>query len=299
MLRFPATFGHNAFAFNQHLNPDGTTNTALVNDTVVLDERRINPSYRDLRDPLHMAQGGQLGRVHKGMTLITLRGRIQAPNATQQRSLGDRERALKAAFDPYQCYRDSPSTDGAYAFDFTEETTDTVTYAGGLILARYYCRPTSQPVTDEGLLNGTSRPFSLALIAGDPRMYEQGEQTLVLSPGTPSGAVVNRGTTQAAIKATILMSGAGNAAFTITRGGVAFILNLAGLVNGDSVVVIMETCGPYGEGKTVKLNGVNAFSRKTSTPSTWLDAPVGSTTFTISNTTNVTSCTLAWRSSRA
>lgn len=299
MLRFPATYGHNSFAFNEHLAADGSSILAKFNDAVILDDRQIDPSYRDLRDPLHLAQGGQLGRIHKGMTLITLRGRIQVPDATQQRTLGDRERAMKAAFDPYLCYRDSPLTDGAYAFDFTDETTDTATYTNGRLLQRYYCRPTSQPRFDENLLMGTSRPFTVALLAGDPRAYEQTEQTLVLTPASASGSVVNRGTTPGPVKLTIVMAGAGSATFTLTRGGVAFILNLSGLSAGNTVVVLMETSGPYGPGKTVTLGGVNAFSRKVSGPSTWLDAPVGSSTFAITNTTNVTSCTVGWYSARA
>jgi hypothetical protein len=300
MLRFPASFAHGAYAFNQHLNTDGSIKQdGSVNDAVLLDWRRIQPTYRDLRDPLHLAQGGQLGRVHKGMTLISLRGRIEVPDASQQRSLGDRERALKAAFDPYLCYRDSPLTDGAYAFDFTEETADTVTYANGRMLSRYYCRPTAQPSLEELVRDGASRPFSLALIAGDPRMYEQTEQTLVLTPGSPSGNVVNRGTTPAPLKMTIVMTGAGNAGFAITRGGVSFGLNLAGISGSNTFVVIMETCGPYGAGRTVTMNGVNAFSRKNSGPSTWLDAPVGSSNFSINDSTGITSITLAWYSARA
>ena len=305
MLRFPATFGHNAFAFNQHLAADGSSDPALVQDTVVLDWRRIQPTYRDLRDPLHLAQGGQLGRVHKGMTLISLRGRIEVPDASQQQSLGDRERALKAAFDPYLCYRDSPSTDGAYALDFTEETTDTATYANGRMLARYYCRPTAQPSLEESLREGASRPFSLALIAGDPRMYEQTEQTLVLTPGSPTNNVVNRGTTPAPLKATIVMTGAGagSATFTIRRTGapnVDFVLNLSGLsVAPHTITVYMETCGPYGVGRRIIVDITPLFSIKVSAPSTWLDAPVGSTSFSILNTANIASCTLAWFSARA
>lgn len=305
MLRYPVTFGHSApsgggtFTFNEHLSAVGDPSPTAVQNTVVLDGRQIDTAYRDLRDPLHLAQGGQLGRVHKGMKIISLRGRILVPDSAQQSRLSDRERDMMAAFDPYLCYRDSPSTDGAYALDFQEDTGDTFTYAGGRMPLRYYCRPTSEPRLDENLINGASRAFSLALIAGDPRLYEQTQQTLVLTPGAPTGNVTNRGTTAAPLKVTILMAGAGNVAFTITRAGVAFILDLTGLANGNSVVVIHETSGPFGEGKTVKVGGVNAFSRKTSTPSTWLDAPVGTTSFTITNTTNVTSATLAWYSARA
>lgn len=299
MLRFPATFGHNSFAFNEHLDAAGAVVLANVHATVTIDEREVNTGFRDLRDPYHLTTGGALGRSHKNFTSIRLGGRIQAPDASQAASLSDKERALLAAFDPALCYRDSPTTEGAYAFDFTERTTDTTTYPTGLIALRYYCRPAEKPRIREATAEFGSKPYALSLIAGDPRCYEQTEQTLSLTPAAASGNVVNRGTVPAPLRATITMAGAGNAAFTITRAGVAFILNLAGMVASDVVVVTFETCGPYGEGKIITKNGTRNFALKTSSPSTWLDVPVGTTSFAISNHTNVTSCVLAWRSARA
>jgi hypothetical protein len=151
----------------------------------------------------------------------------------------------------------------------------------------------------EDLSDRSARKFAMSLIAADPRQFEQTEQTLSLTPASTPGDVVNRGTVPAPMKATITMSGAGHVLFTITRSGVAFILDLSGTVNGDVVVVIFETSGPYGRGKLITKNGVESFALKASSPSTWLDAPVGTTSFAISNHTNVTSCVLAWRSARA
>lgn len=298
MRAFPATFGHNTFAFNAHLNADGTPNRANVQNTVTIDRRQTSPMFREGRDAYHLTTGGALGRAHKGFNLIRLNGRILAPDTTQQASLSDKERAMRAAFDPDLCYRDSPTTDGAYALDFAEWTTDTATYAGGKLPLRIYCRPMGQPDMVEELGQNVIR-YAIGLVAADPRVYEQTEQTLVLTPGSPSGNVVNRGNVPAPLKATILMAGAGNAAFTITRGGVSFVLNLTTAGAGQSIVVVMETCGPYGAGRKITKAGADAFSLKTSSPSTWLDAPVGTTNFTISNTANVTSCTLAWYSARA
>jgi hypothetical protein len=299
VLQARCTFGHNSFVLNEHFDAAGVVDRSKVNDTVVIDEREIDTGFRDLRDPYHLTTGGALGRVHKNFTTVKLSGRILVPNASPFTTMGDRERAMLAAFDPALCYRDSPTTEGAYAFDFAEPTTDTATYPTGLISMRYYARPAARPKVTEQLNDGTYRKFALGLIAADPRAYEQTEQTLVLSPGTASGNVVNRGTVPSALKATIVMAGAGSATFTITRSGVAFILNLSTMVNTDTVVVLFETSGPYGTGKLITKNGASAFSLKTSAPSTWLDAPVGTTSFAISNTTNVTSCTLAWRSARA
>jgi hypothetical protein len=299
MLQARASYGHNGFVFGEHYDAAGVVDYTKVNDTVVIDEREIDTGFRDLRDPYHLTTGGALGRVHKNFTTIRMSGRILVPDASQQASLSDRERALLAAFDPALCYRDSPTTEGAYSFDFAERTLDTTTYPTGLISLRYYARPVARPRTDETLKDRTVRAFACGLIAPDPRCYEQTEQTLSLTPGAPSGNVVNRGTVPAPLKATITMSGAGHASFTITRSGVAFILNLSTMVNLDVVVVLFETSGPYGLGKRITKNGASAFGLKTSSPSTWLDAPVGTTSFAITNTTNVTSCVLAWHSARA
>jgi hypothetical protein len=296
VLLYPVTFGHNSYAFNAHLNADGTPNEANVLATSVLDEMLENAAYRDLRDPYHLTQGGQLGRVHKGMRVIQLVGRLQVPDLTQEASLSDAGRLLRAAFDPYICYKDSPSTDGAYQLQFQEPTLDTATYATGRILLQYWARPVQQPFLAEKLDDAGIRAFRIALVAADPRVYEQSAQSLST---LTSGSVVNRGNTAAPLKATITMTGAGNAAFTINRGGVSFILNLSTMVNLDVVVVVFETCAPYGRGRYITKNGVENATLKTSAASTWLDAPVGSTTFTISNTGGVGSCVLAWYSARA
>lgn len=299
MLLYPASFAHGSFAFGAHLNADGTPNIVNAQNTVVIDEREIDTAFRDLRDPYHLTRGGALGRIHKGFGLVRLSGRILVPNASQDASRSDKERELLAAFDPELCYLDSPTTDGAYAFDFSEPTTDTATYGTGRIPLRYYARPAARPRLIARVDDSAASRWAMALVCPDPRAFEQTEQTLVLTPAGASGNVVNRGNVRAPLKATIVMAGAGHASFTITRAGVSFILDLSGMVNLDTVVVVFETCGPYGEGRKITKNGTRTFSIKTSAPSTWLDVPVGTTSFSISNTTNVTSVTLAWHSARA
>jgi hypothetical protein len=300
MLRRQVTFAHKSYVFNEHLDANGAVDPTKVKNTVVLDGRENPVAFRDLRDPYHLAQGGSLGRVHKGFLDLNFVGRIEVPDATQQASLADREWALRAAFDPYLCLLDSPSTDGAYALDFFEPTLDTTTYPTGWVPLRYWARPTRQPRVQERLASRTSLPFGISLTAPDPRAYEQTEQTLVLSPGSASGNVVNRGTVPAPLKATIVTTAAGASNFTIARGGVSFILDLSGIGSGaHTIIVVMETCAPYGEGRKITLDGARKASLKTSSPATWLDVPPGTTSFTISNHTNVTTCTLGWWSARA
>ena len=300
MLTHPATFAHGTFTFNAHRNADGTPNAASLSDTVTIDNRTIDPSFRDGRDAYHLGTGGSLGRVHKGMKLIRLDGRIIGPLATQEASVADRERAMLAAFDPELCYRDSPSTDGAYAFDFSEPTTDTTTYPTGRIPSRYYVRPMGSPQMSERIGDGGVRRYAMGLIAADPRCYEQTEQTDVMTPGDPWGSTLNRGTVPAPLKVTILMAGAGSNDFQLDNGmGTTLHLDLTTTSAGQSVVLVMETCGPYGRGRYITKAGAEAFSLKTSAATTWLYVPVGSKVWVIVNHTNVTSCTLSWYSARA
>jgi hypothetical protein len=296
MLHLPVNWGHNSFKFNEQVDAAGLMVPAFVQNTVLLDEVIVTPGYRDLRDPYHLAQGGALGRVHKGFLVIRMRGRIEVPDASQQASLDDRDRAMRAAFDPYQCFIDSPTTEGAYALDHSTGTTDTATYPSGFIPLRYYARPVAQPEISEILTEGPSRQFRIALVAGDPRLYEQTERTALAFGGT----ITNRGTTRAPCKLTIVMNGAGGPAVVYTLGSQTITLDLSGLVNNDVLTVLMETSGPYGNGKTVLLNGANAFARKTSGPATWLYVPPGTTAaLSNNNNTNVRSSTLAWYDARA
>jgi hypothetical protein len=294
MNRYPASYAHGSFGLNGHLYADGTLNQANASNTVTIDNRSIEPTYREGRDAYHLATGGSLGRVHKGMTLIRLDGRIVAPLTSQEATVSDRERAMLAAFDPDACYRDSPSTDGAYAFDFSEPTGDTATYPTGLIPLRYYARPMGVPAMNERLADGGVRRYALGLIAPDPRCYEQTEQTLVLSGATWTGNLVNRGTVPAPLKLTIAFNGASVGNFTLTLGTQVFGLDLSGTASLDTVVVVMETCGPYGRGRYLTKNGVEAFGLKNTGPSSWLSAPLGTTACSISDATHITSVTLSW-----
>jgi len=297
VLRSRVAWAHNTFVLNEHIGTDGTIDKTKLTDTYMLDDRRSEPAFRDGRDPYHLAQGGSLGRAHKGMAFWRLKGRILVPlalPAAMAQEMEDKERALLAAFDPFLCTLDSPSTEGAFALDWTEPTQDTTNFPTG-IPTRLYARPTLHPMVTERLYDMAVRDFAVGLVAGDPRKYHQTESTLALTPGSPSGSVVNRGNVPSALKATIVMSAAGSATFTIARGGVSFILNLTTMVASDTVIVIFETCGPYGRGKLITKNGVENAALKTSAADTWLTVPVGSTSFSISNNTGITSCTLAWR----
>jgi hypothetical protein len=293
VLQSQVTWGHSAFIFNEHIGASAmVVDETKTSDTFKLSQRTFDPAFRDGRDPYHLTQGGALGRVHKGLGSLSLRGRLIVPDTTQLQRLADRELAFRAAFDPDVCYRDSPTTDGAYALAWREWTGDTTNFASGKRPVQLFCRPAGSPQLVERTEDRSSREFAVSLIAADPRLYAQTESVLNLSPGTPSGALANIGTVKAPLKMTIVTSGSGSATFTLTRSGVSFGLDLSA-VGAVTIVVVFETCGPYLRGRLITVNGVENFTIKNTNPDTWLDVPVGSTTFTIANTTNITACTLA------
>lgn len=287
MLRSRVTYGHKSLILNEHYTTatPPAVDTSKLTDTVIIDRLIVRPQYRDVREALHLGVGGTAGRVHKGMLMLSMAGRILTPAGSQESKLTDRELALRLALDPYECLRDSPSTDGVYALDWQAPTTDWVNYASGWMALRRYVRPLSQPETMEAANDAAARSWSCALAAPDPRLYEQTLQSSTGAPGTRS--LTNKGTVPAPLRVTLTMSGAGASNFTITRSGVSFVLDLSGMVNADVVVVVMETCGPFGRGRLITKNGTEAFSLKTSGATTWLDVPVGATSFTVANTTNV------------
>lgn len=295
------TWGHGSLVLNEHIASDGTVDNTKVTDTILTEGRDSDPSFRDGRDAYHLAQGGLLGRVHKGLGYWRLQGRILVPeDANQVAKLADRERALRAAFDPYLCYLDSLTTEGAYSLDWNEPTTDLANFATGVIPMRIHARPAMAPSIRETLPQRPRKDWAVGLVLPDPRIYHQTEQSLALTPGSASGNVVNLGNVPSSLKATIVMAGAGASNFRILGvGGLTFQMDLSTTVNLDSIVVIFETCGPYGRGRLITKNGVENFALKTSAVDTWLTVPVGTTSFSIANTTNVTSCTLRWRSAWA
>ena len=291
-----ATYAHKALLLNEHYSGDPPVfDSTKAQNTTTIDRLIVRPQYRETAEALHLAQGGTLGRVHKGLLTMQAQGRILVPDATQMASLEDREKALRLAFDPYECYRDSPTTAGVYGLSWLEPTLDTTNYPTGWMSVSRYVRPVRQPETEWTVNDQSNRRWSVVLESPDPRLYDT---TLASAAAGASTDLVNKGTIPSPLRVTITMVAAGASNFTVTRGGVSFVLNLSGCVNTDVVEVIMETCALFGTGRSVTKNGAAAFSLKTSTYATWLDVPAGTTTFTCTNTTGISSMLYAWGHAR-
>lgn len=294
-----ATYAHKTLLLNEHYSGDPPVfDPTKAQNTTTIDRLIVRPQYRETAEALHLAQGGTLGRVHKGLLTMQAQGRILVPDATQMASMEDREKALRLAFDPYECYRDSPTTAGVYALSWLEPTLDTTTYPTGWMNVSRYVRPLRQPETEWTVNDQSNRRWSVVLESPDPRLYDTTLASSTVTTPFSSTNLINQGTIPSPLRVTITMSGAGASNFTITRSGVSFVLDLTTLVNNDVIVAVMETCALFGTGRSVTKNGAPAFSRKTSTYATWLDVPAGTTAFTHANTTNVTSIVYAWGHAR-
>lgn len=294
MLRFPVSY--RGYTFNGHLDPSGNLLPALAEDTTTIDAVASSPTFRDLREPFHLVQGGSLGPIHKGLRYLRLSGRIIVPRDTTEAVAGakltDKEFALRAALDPYLADLASPSTDGASPLDW-KDWTEAAGFAP-IISLRYYARPTTQPSIEARLADRRSRTWAAILACPDPRAYFPTERSLTLTQASPSGNATNAGTTPAPLKATISLAGAGATNFTITVAGRQFVLNLSGL-GATTVSVLFEAySGPYGRGRRILVGGTEAPSRRVSDPGSWLSLPVGTSACSMTNHTNVTSCVLSW-----
>ena len=291
------TYAHKSLVLNEHYSGDPPVlDKTKVQNTITIDRMIVRPQYRETAEALHLAQGGTLGRVHKGLLTMQVQGRILVPNTTQMASMEDREKALRLAFDPYECYRDSPTTDGCYALSWLEPTLDTTNYPTGWMDVSRYVRPLRQPETEWTVNDQSNRRWSVVLEAPDPRLYDTVLGSAYSAAGTAS--VVNYGTIPSPLRMTTVMIGAGASNFTVTAAGVSFVMDLSACISNDVVVVIMETSALFGAGRSVTKNGAPAFSLKTSSYATWLSAPVGTTSFVATNTANVSSLRYEWGHAR-
>lgn len=199
-------------------------------------------------------------------------------------ALYDRIEEMAAAFDPDAVTRDNPDTFGFLPLDFSVPTADTANFPTGLMPCRYYARAEEAFEPPWSQYAGVAAPYSLPLMAADPRRYLQAASSL-----TGAGVADNSiATVWSWPVLTIVMTGAGSATFQIgnTEAVGSLTLKLSERINGDSVAVDMER-------RSIKVNGVD-------TPSLYVAGDFwhmepGSNTITVTNTTNA-SPTLTWRS---
>jgi len=253
-------------------------------DIVEVNSVRPQTQVQHIREPREYESGLEAYGAFKRGKLLILQGVIRAASWG---ALYDRVEEVAAAFDPDVVSRDNPDTYGFLPYDFDVPTADTVNFPTGLMPCRYYLRAEQAFEPPLSQYAGMAVPFSLPLLAADPRRYLQSSSSLA-----GAGAADNSlATVWSWPTLSIAMSGAGSATFIIanTEASGSLTLKLSTLVNGDAVSVDMER-------RSIKVNGVDDASLYVA-GDFWHMEP-GVNTITVTNGTNAQP-TLTWRSAFA
>lgn len=311
MDEYAFPFAWRGLTLNAHRTAAGQLDPAAskLSDTIRVDRWDFSKlQQRDQREALHLRTGGDLGDATIAFRYLALSGAIVASTGAK---LDDRTAELMALFDVEECQRASPSTEGVLPFDFTGLTdvnngrgtawADPVTgaAAGFYVPERFYARPAAVPVITARRSSGTVAPFGIELVCADPRRYCQVAEAVVLNAANTFIAnCPNWNALQGKAVppvATIALTAAGHASFILNLPDAtpSLVLNLSGIGAGAHSVIV-----DFGTG-VISLDGTERADLRTSVVGS-LDAvlPAGGGSASASNTTNVTSVTIAYRQAR-
>lgn len=281
---------------NRHRTAQGGYDKTYESHTIRVDTFDYSRlQLRDQREALSLVTGGLLGDATESFRYISLTGSIIAPTGSQ---LEDYISRFLQTFDLEEAILASEATKGISAFEFTCPTDvgfgEAIDYSPKQA-EKFMVRPAGYPVIRERRSGGSSVPFALELIAEDPRRYRVAQTIRVLQSGAWSAdcpnwnAYVGR---QVSPYVTIVMAGSGASNFGLSDGVDTLVLDLSGSANNDVITIDMATA-------IIRRNGAMAAAIRTSTVDTFLAIPRGGVTLTATNTTNVTSVTIAYYEARA
>lgn len=305
MDTFDFPMGFRSLTLNAHRTTAGAIDTAKEADTIrvtTFDPSRIQ--QRDQREAMHLVPGGDLGDATLAFRYLSVAGMIKASTGAK---LDDAIAAVESTFHIEECQRASPTTEGVLPFWFYGVTEVTglpgssalADGSGYAVKERYYVRPAGYAVIVGKRSGGDSVPFACELVAPDTRRYLDTANSVVLNSGNSySAACPNWNAAQGVASyptITILMAGAGSATFglAITNDDAGTLtLDLSGCTGGDSVTLDTLT-------GVLKKNGVHAAQLRASDVLTLFPfIAAGGGTASATNTTNVTSVTIAYRQAR-
>lgn len=264
---------YNGLTFNQSIG-------GSKKDIVEVNSVRVQTAIESVRERREFESGLEAYGAFKRGKLIVLQGVVRA---SSWGALYDRIEEVAAALDPATVSRENPDSSGYLPLDFNIPTADAVNFPTGLMPCRYYVRAEEAFEPPWSQYAGMAVPFSLPLLAADPRRYLQSLSSLD-GAGTADNSL---GTFHSWPTVTIVMSGAGSATFAVGNSTAAstLTLNLSGRVNGDAIVIDMES-------KSISLNGADAPQLYVSGDYWPIEA--GNNVVTLANDTNA-SVTTTWR----
>ena len=305
LYSFPLAY--RGLTLNEHRTAAGALDATKEADTIRVDRFDFSRlQQRDQREPLNLLTGGDLGDASPTFRYLSLAGMVKGSNGMK---LSDKIAALLAAFNVEEAQLASPTTVGLLPLTFTDVTevntgrgtawTDPTQsgQSGYYVVERFLARPAGWPIITQRRSGGDSAGFALELVCADPRRYIDTAESVVLNSGNGfSASCPNWNTTQGwAVPPTltIVTSANGSATFTfaIADGIADLVLNLSAV--GAATIVVDCAAG------TIKIGSTHRADLRTSVvDSLFKRVPRGGATAAASNTTNVTSVTLAYRQAR-
>jgi len=306
VYNFPLAF--RGFGFNAHRSAAGAQVDAYLEDTVRVD--RFDASrlqQRDQREPSHLLTGGDLGDATLAFRYISIAGTIAASTGSK---LSDRIAELMQAFNVEEAQLASLTTEGVTALTFTDTTevnngrgtayTDPVTALsdGYYVPEKYLARPAATPIITQRRSGGNTALYAVELVCPDPRRFCQTAESVVLNSGNGFAASLPNWNTAQGVAVspliTIVMSGAGatNLTISIVADGVQpTVLNMSA-----------ETAGTFtldaATGLLLKGTTHRADLRTSAAATLYPKVPRGGGTVAVTNTTGVTSVTVAYPQAR-
>lgn len=263
----------------------------INDDDYPVDAVAITHTFDSVTEPKAQRDGMEAYESHKINALIRIDGFIRG---TSVADMHDKIEALNAAFDPVVATEadDSDFDIGFWPFTFSVPTANTDDYATGLIPMQYYARAMQLPVDRVSKFEGHSTPYTILLMAIDPRRYLQTTESEVR---TNAGAMTldnSLAKFSSWPTVTIALTGAGQSKLTLQRVADAdtrsLVLNLSSYGNGDEIVIDMER-------RQITVDGASAMGSWDSGDFWWL-APE-SQTLNVTNTTGTLAgtVTVEWR----
>lgn len=174
---------------------------------------------------------------------------IVTPYGTSKGDFWDKAQDLMAAFNPRIAFDADTANKGFNPFDFFQPTANistwpTSAYPEGIPM-RYYMRPVTGPTytierdKDGGDgVRGHSKPFSITLLARDPRKYLQDAQTVDITSSTQT--VTYRGDYPTFPIITFSLTNTGNSAFTLQVNGRSLVMDTTSLSSGTIEIDFMR-----------------------------------------------------------
>lgn len=188
-----------------------------------------------------LSDGMDASDVYMGQRSVAMAGEVYAQD---KGDLFDFLDQLRLKFTPTDAYNEDPDKRGFLPLYFQVQTKYTTYWATGIVDRMLFCRPSRQPdfaISIESIggreSDGYVVPFSVDLIAKDPRFYYIGSSDTNLSGTSGSGTLTNRGNYPTALNFILEPSTTAEATFNFSGVGSNFDVTLPAGVAGRLVRV--------------------------------------------------------------